>query len=142
PSLQTVDLLQQCLLLLLHLAKQVSNNGILCLQAFDFAEDVRLTAVRPGWLRLCEGRARPQRHRGPHQGAEELDVCRGSEHVKPPSHARNRPQWHRQGQCENDTLRGWLRLYAGPDLAATWRSGTARAPASGPSRRLLPEPSS
>jgi len=40
PSLQTLDLLQQCLLLLVHLAKQFSNNGVLGLQGIDVALQV------------------------------------------------------------------------------------------------------
>ena len=45
PSLQTVDLFKQCLLLLLHLAKQFSNRGVLRLHGLDFALQVL-------WLRI------------------------------------------------------------------------------------------
>ena len=40
PSLQTVDLFQQCLLLLFHLAKQFSNRGVLGLHRLDFVFQV------------------------------------------------------------------------------------------------------
>jgi hypothetical protein len=54
--LQTLDLLQQCLLLLLHLAKQFSNNGVLGFQDLDFAIQVaRFSSLR-------RGRTREHRH--------------------------------------------------------------------------------
>ena len=84
PSLQTVDLFEQYLLLLLHLAKQFSDRGVLRLHGLDFAVAGRLAwgpqprpcslhclvwvprdggrAVWPGCRRLSEGRSREQRN--------------------------------------------------------------------------------
>jgi len=80
PSLQTVNLFKQCLLLLLDLAKLFPEREVLRLHGVDFA----LLILWPGVLsrgallyRLPEGRSREERHRRKRQCGQNRDECAG-----------------------------------------------------------------
>ena len=60
-SLQTAYLFEQQLLLFFHLAKELSDGGVLRLQGLDFALQVLWLWLLSG-RRLSEGRSREERH--------------------------------------------------------------------------------